>query len=952
MLTFLFILVGAFLGAWIDAGASWLLGGVAGGLLGRLLQKERDARLALEVRFTAELESLRRLVGSLEGAHVSERAPVEVPAQRATESAENAPVDVAVPPVSEVAEGAPLEGPQDAPPLAKSDADEPNAATTEAPAAESAPPKVEPSALPQLAPPPVVPPPASRPPAADVAASASLGSSAWLRELLLGGNTVVRVGIVVLLVGVTLLLKYAAEHSLFPIELRMASGAATGLALVLVGVRLRRRRRGFGETLQGGGIATMYLVVFFSFKVYGLLPASLAFGLLTTIAALSAVLAVVQNAMALLVIGQAGGFLAPILASTGTGDHVALFSYYLVLNVVIGAVAWFRAWRPLNLLGFLFTFGIGTTWGVLSYRPEHLLSAEPFLVTFFLLYVAIPVLFALRAPAKGWVDGTLVFGAPLTFLALQLALVRQVPFGMAYTTVALSCLYLALTRVLRLPAFREFALLRTSFLALGVGFGTLAIPYAFDSSGMSAAVWAVEGAGLYFLGVRQGHVLSRVAGVVLQLLAGGALTVAANHPVPPEALPLLHGRVLAASFLGASSLFVAFTAHRHRDRLAPLEGRLLQLLILWALALFMPVVQGELSRVIVPGWLPGVELAALGLLGLLLEALGRRSDWPWVRYAPVALVVLLIPFLLAWDFTQPSHLLGMGGAFGWPLYFASMYFTLRHFVPSEYDRLQALYPIALWGVTLFVALFGAQLALHPLGLGAAFSVAAFGLALVLALALMNTARVARSWPALAEPGLFLGVGRALLGLGVLVWALWVVFAASGDDALVGYIPLLNPLELVQCFAFAAVLVWHRRERTTPLVSAGLREVIPPLLAGVAFAAFNGLLARSAHHFSAVPWDPDALWDFGPLQVAVSISWAAIGLAVTVLASRMRRRPLWLGGAALLGVVVVKLFALDLANLPTLGKIGTFLVVGLSLLVVGYFSPVPPAADEAGRTGAA
>jgi uncharacterized membrane protein len=101
-----------------------------------------------------------------------------------------------------------------------------------------------------------------------------------VREFFTGGNTVVRVGLMVLLVGVVLLLKYAADHSLFPIEARMGSAAIIGLGLVAVGFWQRTSRPGFATTLQGGGVATTYLVVFFSMHVYELLPVPLGFGLL------------------------------------------------------------------------------------------------------------------------------------------------------------------------------------------------------------------------------------------------------------------------------------------------------------------------------------------------------------------------------------------------------------------------------------------------------------------------------------------------------------------------------------------------------------------------------------------------------------------------------------------------------------------------------------------------
>ena len=148
------------------------------------------------------------------------------------------------------------------------------------------------------------------------------------------------------------------SNSLFPIELRFISLALGAFALLIVGWRLRERRAVYAQLLQGGGIAGLYLTVFAATRLYQLLPLGLGFGLLVVIALAAAVLAVAQNALSLAVIGTAGGFLAPILVSTGSGNHVALFTYYAMLNLGVFAVAWFRTWRVLNVLGFLFTFTI------------------------------------------------------------------------------------------------------------------------------------------------------------------------------------------------------------------------------------------------------------------------------------------------------------------------------------------------------------------------------------------------------------------------------------------------------------------------------------------------------------------------------------------------------------------------------------------------------------------
>ena len=47
------------------------------------------------------------------------------------------------------------------------------------------------------------------------------------------------------------------------------------------------------------------------------------------------------------------------------------------------------------------------------------------------------------------------------------------------------------------------------------------------------------------------------------------------------------------------------------------------------------------------------------------------------------------------------------------------------------------------------------------------------------------------------------------------------------------------------------------------------------------------------------------------------------------------------GAALLGVVVLKLAVNDLGNTGTVARIVSFIGVGVLLMVIGYLAPVPP-----------
>ena len=166
------------------------------------------------------------------------------------------------------------------------------------------------------------------------------------------GNVPVKVGVIVSFIGVSFLLKYAIDRNLLnlSLEFRLLAVAAAGMALLAIGWRLRRKKRVYALSLQGGGVGILFLTVFAALQLWQLLPATLAFFLLVALAFLTAALAVQQNSRMLAILGIIGGFLAPVLASTGQGNHVVLFSYYLVLNGAVVGIAWFRAWRGLNLI--------------------------------------------------------------------------------------------------------------------------------------------------------------------------------------------------------------------------------------------------------------------------------------------------------------------------------------------------------------------------------------------------------------------------------------------------------------------------------------------------------------------------------------------------------------------------------------------------------------------------
>ena len=101
------------------------------------------------------------------------------------------------------------------------------------------------------------------------------------------GNPLAKLGILLLFLGLSFLLRYTVEHSLFPLELRLVAAALFAIVLLAVGWRLRHRQRVYALILQGGATGVLYLTVFGAFRLWQMLPMTLAFALLVVICAAS-----------------------------------------------------------------------------------------------------------------------------------------------------------------------------------------------------------------------------------------------------------------------------------------------------------------------------------------------------------------------------------------------------------------------------------------------------------------------------------------------------------------------------------------------------------------------------------------------------------------------------------------------------------------------------------------
>ncbi len=761
------------------------------------------------------------------------------------------------------------------------------------------------------------------------------------------GNLIVRVGAILLFFGFAFLIKYANDHAFFSIETRLAFAFIFAFCLTVLGWRLRDKEHGYGQVLQGTGIGIIYLTCFAAFRVYHVLPQHIVFPALVLLSALAITMAAAQSSCVLAVLSSIGGFLAPVLTSTGAGSHVALFSYYAILNCGIFAVAWVRSWRILNLIGFTFTFVIGTIWGVLKYKSYQFASTEPFLILFFLMYLTIACLFTLKQKKyqRGFIDGTLVFVLPLITFSLQAAMVHIFEYGLAWSALGLGLIYLSLGLLFIFYQIKALAFVAEAFLALGILFLTLAVPLAFDNQ-WTSALFTVEGAALIWIGLRQQRLFCLGFGGMIQIVGGMVFLSTLNFNVTFITPFAFDSRFLGILLAAIASLISSYLFYRYQHKrslpLNPFEI----LFFIWGLLWWYGGSAYEVNHHVKDLFHPHVYLCVISGSLLLSYLIKRGLTWPTLKHILFITLGLLITTSIQFIYLY-RYLFINNAQYFWGTAILVLY-LIYYLSDREVDNKEKYHKdneaLSMAHTLSLIWLVGLSMVetFHLINV-LAFSHKTAGVALfgVLANLWLWGLYGYRFWPVNKHRDTYQTFGLPFVALGFLLWNIFYNFPASGVLPNWPYIPFINPLDILQMLG---LFIIYRLTKTL-VVNQSAIDLIKYAAFSLGFVWLNVVIFRVVHITTEIPYTLDDMMHSSLVQTALSIFWTLTGLSLTIYGSQKRLRQIWMVGGCFIAVVVFKLFLIDLANSSSLERIISFIVVGILLLSLGYYSPLPSSNKE-------
>jgi uncharacterized membrane protein len=426
---------------------------------------------------------------------------------------------------------------------------------------------------------------------------------------------------------------------------------------------------------------------------------------------------------------------------------------------------------------------------------------------------------------------------------------------------------------------------------------------------------------------------------LLQFAAGVAFVLDAH--AAHDVLPMLNSAYLGSVFVSVAGLFSAWYLDRHRGRLGKWQSAVAVLLFIWGILWWFAAGIEEIDEHVMRRYRLHADLLFVIASCGAFTVLNARLSWRDAKYPALALLPLMW-IVAVFEASRAVHPFAFLGFIAWPLALAAHLWILRrHEDGARYRRWW--HAAGLWLVAALGAWELAWQIMNGVKGGHAWQLVAWAVVPggVLAWLTVRGERVA--WPIARNLSAYLVTGAAPLAAFLWLWMIYINFRSNGAADPLPYVPLLNPLDLAQAAALMALFAWLARLRRAEF-SPGLLRSTALAYVSLGIAAFvwlNGVLLRTLHHWADVPFLLDAMLRSMLVQAAFSIFWSVLALCAMVCATRFRMRPLWMTGAGLMAAVVLKLFFIDLSNVGGVERIVSFIGVGLLMLVIGYFSPVPP-----------
>src|SRR5436190_3581496 len=161
------------------------------------------------------------------------------------------------------------------------------------------------------------------------------------------------IGNVVLVIGISIGVKYAVDKELISPFARIILAYTAGIILYFLSVKLKRKLALFSAILFSGAMASLYFTTYAAFVYYKLFPFGAAFVMMVVITIFTAYNAIRYDKQEIAILGMIGAYGIPFLISENSDRADLFFAYVTIINCGIAFLSYKKNWKGMVRLAML-----------------------------------------------------------------------------------------------------------------------------------------------------------------------------------------------------------------------------------------------------------------------------------------------------------------------------------------------------------------------------------------------------------------------------------------------------------------------------------------------------------------------------------------------------------------------------------------------------------------------
>ena len=738
-----------------------------------------------------------------------------------------------------------------------------------------------------------------------------------IRQWVFQGNLVLKVAIVVLVIGIVLLLRFATEHWQLSLSIKLTIVALSSGVVTAFGFFLQNKNRSFALALEGLGLAGLFLTLFFAYYnhvIPNIYLASICFAVIMVVTlALSLKQQSVELALMAMLIAYIAPFTLPIRSATAT----ELVAYYLVINIAIAVLSTLRPWKYLNQIGFLVTSIIGGGYAFYHGYIQEKMSLTILIIAHVAVFVWLGFRFSQliakqdleQFKLKPSLDIALIFGAPIIgFLYLYLMYFHQ-EWQLASFSLAFALVFSVIYQLSKKN--QSIQLISQSYFSLALIFIALIPPILLHDE-WSVVGWAVEGLFIFGFALYKHSAISRYMAIALLIVAGcsSLYYLFESTSFPGEMYWYLSISYVAVVIL--ANCRVDFQKQISMVTTVFLSGLMISATTM-LLALLLEYFDEK-----------NQYIYCLGILSLMYFALNellivRKASWSWLITKWIGVIPLYVfALILLLDVSERGQLIWENSTERWGLMISGLILSWLWVRPmrglqqeQEWVSLGGIASLCLASLSFIPSMPYISIVILPL----LFCGWCF---------FQKNSDWTKFWQT-----------RSSLVL-MLIWIMCSqLFSQQAFQTYV--LPILNPFDVMSI----AILIGFLWMLNLQLKQQGMDQGVLAVLSVLSVLWLSSyILLRALHVYFSTPYNSLALWQDAFVQLSLTMLWVSLAFVAMSYASRKFLRPLWVLGGSILVIVTLKLVLFDLSHIGTLTRVVSFLGAGFVMLVIAYIAPIP------------